>query len=315
MWGGRVQPTELLSLGHTGLPVSRLGVGLAPIGGLFDPVGEPQAQDTIDQAWELGLRFFDTAPLYGHGDSERRAGRGLADRAGYTISTKVGRVLDAGGADAQDFWAGVPADVTPRFDYTAAGVRRSLEESLTRLDMSRVDIVHLHDPDDHLDAAVRQGYPELVRARDEGLLSAIGAGANSAEVLAHLIERIELDVVLLAGRYTLLDRSGEWLLDLAAERGVAVVAGGVFNSGLLADPRPGARFNYLPADDELMAKALALQEVCHGYGVPLRAAAIQFVARHPAITSVLVGVRSAAEIADAAAMMALEIPDELWANI
>lgn len=308
-------PTELVPLGKTGLTVTRLGLGLAPIGGLYADVSDPAARAVVDRAWELGVRLFDTSPLYGYGRSERRAGAALHGRAGYVLSTKVGRLIvpaDAGPDAAQEFWAGVDPSVTPVFDFSAAGVRRSLEESLDRLGLDRVDVALLHDPDDHLGQAVTEAYPELVRMRDEGLVSAIGAGANSGAVLSHLVARVDLDVVLLAGRYTLLDRTGLDLLDLAADRGVAVVAAGVFNSGILADPRAGATFNYAAADPALLARAQELEGVCAGHGVPLRAAAIQFPLRHPAVASVLVGTRSAAEVEDAVAMATHPVPAALW---
>jgi D-threo-aldose 1-dehydrogenase len=327
-----VTPTALVPLGKTGLSVTELGIGLAPIGGLYADVSDEQARATVDRAWDRGVRLFDTAPLYGYGRSETRAGAALRDRSGFVLSTKVGRVLvrdEAGSAGspadrreapgaghdssaAQEFWTGVDPAVTPVFDFSTAGVRRSFEESLRRLGRDRVDVVHLHDPDDHLGQAVAEAYPELVRLRDEGLITAIGAGANSGAVLAHLIERVDLDVVLMAGRYTLLDRSGEQLLELAHDRGVAVIAAGVFNSGILAEPRPGATFNYEKAGDDLVQRALRLQQLCGEYGVPLRAAAVQFPLRHPAVASVLVGTRSAAEVDDAVDVARHEVPQELW---
>ena len=304
----------LVPLGRTGLSVTELGIGLAPIGGLFADVSDQQARATVDRAWDRGVRLFDTSPLYGYGRSETRAGAALRDRSQFVLSTKVGRVLvkDESGDAGQEFWAGVDPTVTPVFDFSAAGVRRSFEESLRRLGRDRVDIVHLHDPDDHLGQAVAEAYPELVRLRDEGLITAIGAGANSGAVLAHLIERVDLDVVLLAGRYTLLDRTGEQLLDLAGERGVAVIAAGVFNSGILADPRPGATFDYETAGAELVERAQRLAKVCADHAVPLRAAAVQFALRHPAVTSVLVGTRSPEEVDDAVAMAAHPVPAQLW---
>ncbi|NUO58922.1 MAG: aldo/keto reductase [Hamadaea sp.] len=306
-----------VELGRTGLSVTRLGLGLAPIGGLYADVSEGQARQTVDRAWDRGVRLFDTAPFYGYGRSETRSGAALRDRSAHVLSTKVGRVLereDHGDVDP-DVWAGVDPSVRPVFDFSAAGVRRSFEDSLRRLGRDRVDVVHLHDPDDHLDQAVAEAYPELVRLRDEGLVTAIGAGANRADVLAYLVERVDLDVVLMAGRYTLLDRSGTGLLDLAADRGVAVIAAGVFNSGILADPRPGATFDYAAADDDLVNRALRLKQIAEAHGVPLRAAAVQFPLRHPAVASVLVGLRSPAEVDDAADMIETTIPDELWAAI
>ncbi|MEV0271985.1 aldo/keto reductase [Hamadaea sp. NPDC050747] len=306
-----------VELGRTGLSVTRLGLGLAPIGGLYADVSEDQARQTVDRAWDRGVRLFDTAPFYGYGRSETRSGAALRDRSAHVLSTKVGRVLereDQGDVDP-DVWAGVDPSVRPVFDFSAAGVRRSFEDSLRRLGRDRVDVVHLHDPDDHLDQAVAEAYPELVRLREEGLVTAIGAGANRADVLAYLVERVDLDVVLMAGRYTLLDRSGTGLLDLAADRGVAVIAAGVFNSGILADPRPGATFDYATADDDLVKRALRLKQIAEEHGVPLRAAAVQFPLRHPAVASVLVGLRSPTEVDDAADMIETTIPDELWAAI
>lgn len=307
-------PDKLVPLGATGLQVTELGLGLAPIGGLYADVDDEHARATVTHGWDRGLRLFDTAPLYGYGRSERRTGAALRERTGHVLSTKVGRVLHGsdGGDAAQDIWAGVDPAVTPVFDFSAAGVRRSLADSLERLGVDHVDIAHLHDPDDHLEQAVAEAYPELVRMKDEGLIGAIGAGANSGEVLSYLVERVDLDVALMAGRYTLLDRTGQPFLDLAARKGVPVVAAGVYNSGILADPQPGARFNYSEADPALLARALELRALCEAQGVPLRAAAIQFAARHPAVAAVLVGVRTPDEVDDAIAMAAHPVPAALW---
>jgi D-threo-aldose 1-dehydrogenase len=309
--------TERVRLGRTDVLVSRLGLGLAPIGGLYSPVGPDQARATVERAWELGIRFFDVAPLYGNGLSERRAGPVLATRprSEYALSTKVGRLLRPGGHDTQDIWA-EPEPVTPVFDFTGDGVRTSYAESLARLGLDRADILHLHDPDDYLRQAVAEALPALARLRAEGRIGAVSAGMNQAEPLAELVRTGELDSVLLAGRFTLLDQSGAAeLLPLCAERGVAVIAGGVFNSGLLADPRPGASFDYAPAARGMLDRALAVAAVCERYGVPLRAAAIQFPLTHPAVTSVLVGARSPAEVEDAVRMSAVEIPPALWRDL
>lgn len=310
-------PDKLVPLGTTGLHVTELGLGLAPIGGLYADVDDENARATVDRGWDRGLRLYDTAPLYGYGRSERRTGAALKGRTGHVLSTKVGRLLrqvDAGDA-AQDFWAGADPDVAPVFDFSAAGVRRSLEDSLRRLGVDQVAIAHLHDPDDHLDQAADEAYPEMVRMKSEGLIGAIGAGANSGAVLAQLLERVDLDVVLMAGRYTLLDRSGEAFLELAGSKGVPVIAAGVFNSGVLADPKPGARFNYSEADPELLVRAQRLAARCEELEVPLRAAAVQFAVRHPAVAAVLVGVRAPHEVDDAVAMAAHPIPDELWERL
>jgi D-threo-aldose 1-dehydrogenase len=309
--------TERVRLGHTEVQVTRLGLGLAPIGGLYSPVGAEQARATVERAWQLGIRYFDVAPLYGNGLSERRAGPVLAGkpRAEFALSTKVGRLLRAGGRDAQDIWS-EPEPVTPVFDFTGDGVRTSYAESLARLGLDRADILHLHDPDDHLPTAIAEALPALVRMRAEGRIGAVSAGMNHPEPLAELVRTGELDGVLLAGRYTLLDQSGAAeLLPVCAERGVAVIAGGVFNSGLLADPRPGASFDYAPAARGMLERALAVKAVCERHGVPLRAAAVQFPFTHPAVTCVLVGARSPAEVEDAVRMSAVEIPQSLWGDL
>ena len=308
------------TLGRTGLRVSRLGLGLAPIGGLYAEVDDAQAAATVRRAWERGVRFFDTAPLYGYGSSERRAGSALTavDRAELVLATKVGRLIVPGGADGQGIWADPPAGLGPVFDFTADGVRRSHADSLRRLGLDRVDVLHLHDPDDHLPQAVAEAFPALAALRAEGTIAAIGAGANSGATLAQVLRGTDggLDCVLLAGRYTLLDQSGlADLLPLCLHLGTAVIAAGVFNSGLLADPRPGATFNYAPAPAPLLEKALEIERICLQHGVPLRAAAIQFPFGHPAVVCVLVGARSPAEVDDAVEMLAHPIPPRLWTEL
>jgi D-threo-aldose 1-dehydrogenase len=312
-----VNVTEQVRIGRTDVRVTRLGLGLAPIGGLYAPVSEEQAHATVRRAWELGIRYFDVAPLYGNGLSERRAGAVLADRPRdeFTLSTKVGRLLRPGGSDEQPIWA-EPAGVTPVFDFSAAGVLTSYAESLARLGLKRAEILHLHDPDDHFAQAVGEALPALVGLREQGLIGAVSVGMNQTTMLAEFVRTGLLDCVLTAGRYTLLDQSAaDELLPLCAARGVSVIAAGVFNSGVLADPRPGATYDYGPADDRLIERARAIEKVCERHGVPLRAAAIQFPLTHPAVSCVLVGARSPEEVEDAAAMAALEIPSRLWADL
>lgn len=312
---------RLRELGHGTVRVSTLAFGAAGIGNLFTPVTDDEAARAVDAAWEAGVRYFDTAPHYGLGLSERRLGAALGRRPRheYAVSTKVGRILEpdpsAAGDDLGHGFA-VPATHRRRWDFSAAGVRRSVEESLERLGLDRIDIVYLHDPDDHMAQALDEAYPELERMRGEGTVGAIGAGMNHAAPLARFVRETDADAVLLAGRYTLLDQSGlVELLPLAAERGVGVVVGGVFNSGLLADPRPGATFDYAPAGLATLSRALDLRSVCERYGVPLRAAALHFPFGSPAVTSVLSGARSAAEIEDAAALLAHPVPDALWEEL
>ncbi len=307
---------ERVALGRTGVTVTRLGLGLAPIGGLYTAVGDDVARATVDAAWEAGIRFFDTAPLYGAGLSERRAGVALAPRprGEYTLSTKVGRLL-VPGESTDEGWAEASGRV-PVFDYSADGVRRSYADSLDRLGLDAVEILHIHDPDDHFRAAIGQARPALAELRAQGRIGAVSAGMNQSAMLTEFARTGDFDCFLLAGRYTLLDQSG--LADLLPEcvaRGISVIAGGVYNSGLLADPRPGITYDYAPAPAHLIARAQAIGEVCTRHGVPLRAAALQFPLGHPAVASVLIGMRSPAEVADAATMSTVDIPGQLWRDL
>ena len=307
--------TEILSR------LSRLGFGGAAIGNLFTAVDDATAHAALDAAWESGVRYFDTAPHYGIGLSERRLGAALRDRPRdeFVLSTKVGRILepafaDPGAKDDQGF--DVPATHVRRWDFSADGVRRSLEESLARLGLDHVDIAYLHDPDDHVEQALTEAYPALEKLREEGILGAIGIGMNQSAVPTRFVTETDIDVVLLAGRYTLLDQSGaEDLLPAAEARGVAVVLGGVFNSGLLADPCATATYDYVPAPAELIRKALDIESVCAKHDVPLRAAALQFGLTHPAVSAALVGIRDADQARDCAAMAGVTVPETLWREL
>ncbi|MCD7445087.1 aldo/keto reductase [Streptomyces lincolnensis] len=305
------------TLGGSGVEVSPLAFGAAVIGNLYTEVSEEQAHQAVTAAWERGVRYFDTAPHYGLGLSERRLGEALRQhsRAEYTVSTKVGRRLEPSGAGGDDLANGFAVPATHRrvWDFTADGVRRTLEASLERLGLDRVDVVYLHDPDDHAEQAFREGYPALEKLRSEGVVGAIGAGMNQAEMLTRFVRDTDVDVVLCAGRYTLLDQSAlADLLPAAVERGVSVVIGGAFNSGLLADPRPGATYNYAQAPGELLDRALRMKAVAERHGITLRAAALAFCAAHPAVASVLAGARSAAEVHDCADQFATPVPAAFW---
>ncbi|GAV45367.1 aldo/keto reductase [Streptomyces acidiscabies] len=304
-------------LGRTDTEVTGLGFGAAGIGNLFAPLTDEQATEAVTAAWDKGIRYFDTAPHYGLGLSERRLGLALRDRprAEFTISTKVGRLLEPAEATGDDLADGfaVPGSHRRVWDFSADGVRRSLESSLERLSLDHVDVVYLHDPDDHADQAFHEGYPALEKLRSEGVVGAIGAGMNQTAMLTRFVRETDVDVVLCAGRYTLLDRSALTdLLPAAEERGVSVVIGGAFNSGLLADPKPGATYNYTAAPQELLDEALRLKAVADRHGITLRAAALAFCAAHPAVASVLVGARSAAEVVDGADQFAAPVPDAFW---
>jgi aryl-alcohol dehydrogenase-like predicted oxidoreductase len=306
---------DLVRLGRCGVHVSRIGLGTAPLAGLFSPVSEDQAAAALEAAWQAGICFFDTAPHYGTGLAERRLGAFLAghSRAGYVVSTKVGRLLVPGDtAPGEASFYGDPGLIRVR-DYSAAGVRRSLTESLERSGLDAFDVVLIHDPDDYWQQAVSEAYPALHQLRAEGTVRAIGAGMNQTAMLARFVAETDLDCVLVAGRYSLLDRSAEReLLPLCAKREVGVLVGGVFNSGILADPRPGAPYDYASASETILRRARALAARCADYGVPLAAAALQFPLRHPAVTGIVVGARSAREVAENAAHAAAEIPEALW---
>lgn len=298
------------------LTPERLVLGCAPLGGLFETVTDDDATATVDAAWDHGIRWFDTAPLYGHGTSERRLGAALAGRPrdDYVLCTKVGRVLEAG-TDPDTIFRDVP-DVRPRFDFSADGVRRSLEASLERLGVDRIDVVHVHDPDDHLDAAIAEAYPALQRLVDEGVIGAIGLGTNTPAVAERVLQEVAIDHLLLAGRITLLDRSGlDAVLPLAESRGVGVLAAGVFNSGLLADPTPGAPFHYAPAPDDVVATAARLRTLATAADTSLLAAAVQYPARFSGVTRVVVGARSPAEVAADVGAAAEAVPESLWPEL
>ena len=322
------EPTETAALGASGLRVTRLGFGGASIGGLFSAVTDEDAIETVQHAWDLGIRYFDTAPLYGYGASERRTGRALADRPrdAFVLSTKVGRLVrqpeeippraeidrQALGDREDAYYVGTAPNRLV-FDYSADGVRRSIEESLERLGLGRIDLVLIHDPDDHWQEAIDGAFPALARLREQGVIRAIGAGMNQSAMLARFAHEGDFDAFLVAGRYTLLDQDAlPELLPLCVERGVAVLIGGVMNSGVLADPTPGSHFDYAPAAPEVVARAQRLAEVCARYGVPLKAAAIQFPLAHPAVASLVAGVRRVAHLDDYPVLMRLPIPTDLW---
>jgi D-threo-aldose 1-dehydrogenase len=307
-------------LGTSTVQTTALGLGCAAFGNLYTDVSDHACAETLHAALEMGVRYADVAPFYGFGIAERRLGALLADvprtvrsepasgvgRQDVVISTKVGRLLRPGRGPEPD----------AVFDYSADGIRRSLEESLTRLGLDRVDILYIHDPDDHLDQAINEAYPTLHQLRDEGIVGAIGAGMNFSAPLTRIVEETDIDAVLCAGRYTLLDQGAlADLLPAAAKRNVSIVIGGVYNSGVLADPRPGARFDYEPAAAEIVARAQRIDEVCRRHDVPLKAAAVQFPFGHPAIATVLTGARTAAEITENAAMFEHPIPPALWQEL
>jgi D-threo-aldose 1-dehydrogenase len=304
-------------LGTRGPAITALGLGGAAIGNMFAGVSDDDARATVDAAWDAGIRFFDTAPLYGHGVSERRLGRALRSRtrSDYVLSTKVGRVLrPTGSARPSTIFTDV-GDLEPKFDFSRDGIMRSLEESLERLGTDRVDVALVHDPDDHEDDALRHAFPTLLRLRDEGVVAAVGCGMNQTAMLERFVARIDVDCVLLAGRYSLLDRSGADLLAQCAARRVGVILGGVFNTGVLADPDAHPTYDYAAASPAVLERARHLRACCEARAVPLGAAALQFAMRHPAVTTVLVGARSRAEVDLDVGYATASIDDDVFAEL
>jgi D-threo-aldose 1-dehydrogenase len=307
---------------RTGVQLTTLGFGAAPIAGLYSLVDEATARATIDAAWEGGIRYFDTAPHYGLGLSERRLGDALRSRPrdDVVISSKVGRLLVARipPLARDDDMFDVPGDLTRRRDYSRDGILRSLEATLLRTGLDRVDVLYIHDPDEYWQQAVEEAVPALVELREAGVIGAIGVGMNQSAMLARFIRQTDVDVVMLAGRYTLLEQgAADDLLPAAREQGRSVVAAAVFNSGLLArDEVPEtATYDYEQASADQLERARLLALVCREHGTTLPAAAIHFPLRHPAVASVVVGMRSPEEVHHNLAAYAQDVPDELWADL
>jgi D-threo-aldose 1-dehydrogenase len=286
-------------------------------------VPDADVSAAVEAAWSAGVRYFDTAPHYGLGLSERRIGAALAGRprSGFTVSTKVGRLLvPAAGSPGRQDPAGfvVPATHRRVWDFSRDGVLRSLEGSLQRLGLDRVDVVYLHDPDEHEDQARGEALPALLELRDQGVVGAVGVGMNSTAMPTRFVRECDVDLVMCAGRYTLLDQAAlADLLPAALERGVGIVVAGVYNSGLLAtdSPRAGATFDYQPADAQVLARARRIADVCAAHGVTLPAAALAFARAHPAVVSTVVGLQDADQVRQTVQRAAAAVPGALWADL
>ena len=312
---GRILP-------RTGLPLPALGLGCAALGNLYSPVTDEQAAATLDAAWANGLTYFDTAPYYGHGRSEQRLGDWLkaGGGAGAIVSTKVGRsLIPLDGRPAPDHGFVDPAPFAPVFDYSRDGVMRQVEASLARLGRARIDIVFVHDIGamthgaDHaavFAAALDGAFPALAELKARGVIGAVGIGVNEGAVCLQALAHVDLDAILLAGRHTLLDQSAAvGLLPVCEQRGVGVVVGGPFNSGILSG---GAHYDYAQAPPAIVARVARLSAICADFGVALAAAALHFPLQHPAVTGVVAGARSPAEVAANARHMAAPPPPALW---
>ena len=317
-------------LGRTGLEVTVLGFGSAPLGDIYEVLDDRVAIETVETAAEAGVTLFDTAPLYGQGSAEHRIGTALRrrPRGSYVVSTKVGRLLSPspkGRVKTSRFVGGLEFDVTNDYSYDAA--MRSHEQSLHRLGLPAVDVVLIHDadawthgPDEgpkRYREAMEGAYRALEKLRSEGVIKGIGLGLNDPAYMARYLADGDFDCILMAGRYSLLEQPAlAEVLPVAARNNVGVMLGGVFNSGILATgPVAGARYNYLPAPPEIMAKVEAIERVCRSHGVPLATAAMHFPLGHPAVSSLALGAVKPDEVRRNAAAMRTRVPAALWSDL
>ena len=324
-----MQPSKRVKFGRTDLEVTPFAFGTAPIGNFARPIDEATSDGMIQAAWDAGVRYYDTAPMYGHGLSELRCGHSLRwkERDDFVLSTKVGRLLKPKKRSQIDFspWNNAAANEMV-FDYSYDGTMRSFEDSLQRLALERIDICFIHDIDVFTRGAeqpevFRQAmdgtWKALSELRDQGLVKAIGVGVNEWEVCYEALKQRDFDCFLLAGRYTLLEQESlDKFLPLCVERNAAVVIGGGFNSGILATGAiDGARYNYAPAPAEILDRVRRIELVCQDYDVPLPAAAMQFVTAHPAIPSFIAGTRTVEQLQKNLDWFSHEIPDNFWAEL
>jgi D-threo-aldose 1-dehydrogenase len=309
-------------LGRTAVEVTELGFGGGPLGGLFTALDDDTAACALTAAWDNGIRYFDTSPHYGIGHSERRIGSLLSGkpRDSFTLSTKVGRILvpqEPAGRLDEAFQ--VPAAHRRVWDFSRDGIRRSVADSLTRIGIDRIDMLFLHDAEEHFEEALRDGYPALAELRAEGVVGAIGAGMYHTGMLTRLVKEADVDVVMLAGGYTLLNQVAlDDLLPACAGRGVSVISASVFHSGILATPRPqaGAHIDYVPATADGLRTVNRIADVCEAHGVTVPQVAMAFPLLHPVVAGIVVGMRSAEEVtANLAACQSAAIPAQLWSDL
>ena len=311
------------TLGRSGIEVTRVGLGCAPLGGLYGDISEDQAHEVVLRALSLGINVIDTAPLYGYGKSEVRIGEAVKgrNRDGFVLASKVGRLLvpkESEGADtSQDANWGSPSSLRPKFDFSYDAVMRSVEESLKRLQMDRIDILHIHDPDNHYEQALRGAYPALDRLRSQGVIRAVSAGMNQSEMLARFAREGDFDCFLLAGRYSILEQGAmDELFPLCARKNIGIMLGGTYNSGILAsDLSIGAKFNYADAPPDVLERARGLQAVAARHRVSLKAAASQFALAHPQVTCIIPGTRVPHRVNENLKVVDELIPSEFWADL
>ncbi|MFM9015077.1 MAG: aldo/keto reductase [Candidatus Nanopelagicus sp.] len=313
--------SELVKIPRIDRYVTKLALGSAPLGGLFTEVTDAEAEATILAAVNSGINFFDTAPLYGHGNAEKRVGAALNKaKKPFVISTKVGRVLQkftpeeiAGKVAGLGGYVGVDPSIFPVFDFSKEGIVRSLEESLTRLNLASVDIALIHDADDQIDKAIAESYPVLDELRSKGVIKGIGVGLNYCSYATKAVKEMDLDIILIAGRYSLLDQSAqEVLFKECMKKNTGVMVGGVYNSGVLANPTPESTYDYVKVKPETLKRALDIKKLLTDFHIPLTAAAIQFPLRHPAVTCVVTGSRSVKELTSNISDFDMDIPEAAW---
>jgi D-threo-aldose 1-dehydrogenase len=316
-----MNPLEKRTLGKPGLEVTCVGLGCAAIGGLYGDIPDEQAIEVVHRALSLGLNLIDTAPLYGYGKSELRVGKALAGipRDRFILATKVGRLLvpkEMGSTDQDGQW-GDPPPVRPLFDFSYDAIMRSFEESLKRLKLDRIDILHIHDPDNHYEQAIRGAYPALDKLRSQGVIHAVSAGMNQSEMLARFAHEGDFDCFLLAGRYSLLEQGAlDELFPLCEQKNIGVMLGGTYNSGILATKlQPGAKYDYADAPPEILERARRLQAVASLYGVSLKAAASQFALAHPVVTTIIPGTRVPDRVDENLNVVRERIPADFWAEL
>jgi D-threo-aldose 1-dehydrogenase len=308
---------ELVGIKGTDLQITRLSLGSAPLSGLFRTVTDAESDELIQLTLDSDIRHFDSAPLYGYGMSETRIGRIVKkSNKPYVLSTKVGRLLKAGKNQELDKWPGTDPNLEVYFDYTPDGIRKSLETSFERYGGQQAQIVYIHDPDEWVSEAINVVYPILDDLRRQGVIKAVGVGVNHVKTAISVIKDTDLNIALLAGRFTLLDQSSQdELYPLALKKNVSIVAAGVMNSGILVDPKPGAHYDYEPAKAELVNRAIAIKDKLTEFDIPLTAAALQFPIRHEAVATVLVGAAVASEMRENIRNFDLDIPIEAWQSL
>jgi len=313
---------ERKTLGKSGIEVTRVGLGCASLGGMYGDIPEEQAYEVVRRALSLGINVIDTAPLYGYGKSEIRIGRAVQgrNRSDFVLATKVGRLLvlkDEGGDTSQDANWGTDSPLRPKFDFSYDAVMRSVEESLKRLQTDRIDILHIHDPDNHYEQALRGAYPALDKLRSQGVIRAVSDGMNQSEMLARFAREGDFDCFLLAGRYSILEQGAmDELFPLCAKKNIGVMLGGTYNSGILASKLSvGAKFNYADAPEDVLQRARGLQTVAARHRVSLKAAALQFALAHPQVTCIIPGTRVPDRVAENLKLVDEQIPSEFWAEL